>query len=385
MADETTEAPADEKPADEPIKPDQVTGPDGQVFVTPDETDFNPTEREPEYIERPQGQQYTWEQLTALSTQMSKSRLLPDVYRGHPENVMVMAVMAQELGWGLTTAMRFVHVIEGKPTVSPEGMLALVRRAGHSVQGEADSKAASIRGKRGDNGDEMWVRFTIADAQTAKLTGKDNWVKYPDAMLWARALGMLCRRLFSDVLLGAAYTPDEMGAVTDEKGEPIYTDSNVVRGIDWRSLGWKDEADMNAHRAETKVIMDALNPEARAEVRRLAGPMPDLADYSIGVWNRRHSVLLDIAGKAGIVDDDGKLLPQFEAAAEGEASDTPTSTSVEAVEVGPENEPETDVCLYCDSIVPVAEFDDHVAQCEAAEKDTVELPDPGAFDLGGYS
>lgn len=353
------------------ITPDQVTGPDGKV-VEPDETDFNPEAKPREFVEpTPSGPGYSWAELQAMSTQMSKSRLLPEVYRNHPENVMVMAIMAQELGWGLTTAMRFVHVIEGKPTVSPEGMLALVRRAGHHVTGEADARTASVRGVRADNGDEMWCRFTMADAVTAGIANKDNWKKYPDAMLWARALGMLCRRLFSDVLLGAAYTPDEMGAVTDENGNPIFVDASTLKGEkgpQWERLGWADEAAFMQARAETKTILDALPPETRAELRRVLGPAPDFANYNLGIWTNRHHAVVAAARKLGLVDDTDHLIVRVDAPAEPVAADEDQEPSPELVQAA-EDAADAEWVAQALGVAPEPE---------------PEVPEVGLFDEGGY-
>ena len=51
--------------------------------------------------------------------------------------------------------------------------------------------------------------WTLADAERAKLTGKDNWAKFPKAMLRARVSADLCRAVFPDALMGV-YDPDEM-------------------------------------------------------------------------------------------------------------------------------------------------------------------------------
>jgi hypothetical protein len=158
---------------------------------------------------------FDYSQAMQLAQAIKSSPMLPAAYRGKPDSIIVCAMMGAELGWGLATAMRFIQVIEGKPTVSPEGQLALVRRAGHSVSGHSDATGATVEATRSDTGDTMTVVFTMDDARRAGLTGKDVWKKYPEAMLWARAVSMVCRRLFSDVLLGAAYTAEEIGGDSD--------------------------------------------------------------------------------------------------------------------------------------------------------------------------
>ena len=61
----------------------------------------------------------------------------------------------------------------------------------------------------------------MADAEAAGLAGKKNWKQYQDAMLTWRAVGKLCRVLFPDVVLGAGYVPEELGAEVTSVGEVI--------------------------------------------------------------------------------------------------------------------------------------------------------------------
>jgi hypothetical protein len=212
-----------------------------------------------------------WEMMLAQAEQLAASGLVPGQYRGHPENVVTAALMGRELGWGVTTAMRFVHVIDGKPSVSPEGMAALVRRAGHSIVGSTSSTAATVTGRRGDSGDEMTFTFTLDDAVHAGLCqlregkpfsrSRDGkrlpWETYTQSMLWARALGQLCRMLFSDVLLGAAYVPEELGAAVDEDGAPIE-----VEVVEERQLA--DEPVLRELQARIEALSDDERDELRA-------------------------------------------------------------------------------------------------------------------------
>jgi len=172
---------------------------------------------------------------------LARSTIIPKAYRGHSENVVVAAMTGRAFGWDVMTAMRNGHVIEGVWALRPEAMLALIRRAGHSVTGETSPESATIAGKRCDTGDEFIVTFTIHDAIRARLcrlgadgmpyarseTGKVMpWEQYPQAMCWWRAVAQLARMLFSDVTLGLSYTPEELGAVVDEAGEVIEAEAH---------------------------------------------------------------------------------------------------------------------------------------------------------------
>lgn len=149
--------------------------------------------------------------LIRMSEMLAQSDLVPAAYRGKPANVLLAALAGSGFGFDVTMSMRSFNVIQGQPTLKPEVMLGLVRKAGHSVTGTTSADGATVTGRRADTGDEMTVSFTREDAQRAGLLGKGAWKTYPDAMMWARVVSKLCRMLFQDVTLGCAYVAEELG------------------------------------------------------------------------------------------------------------------------------------------------------------------------------
>ena len=147
-------------------------------------------------------------QLTADA--IAPSDLLPAAYRGKPANVLVAAHLGARYGWDPATSCQLVLVVDGKPTLSGGAMLGLIRQAGHSVSIQHGDGECVVRGKRADNGDTLETCFTMKEAAQAGLSKRRAWVQYPQDMLQWRAISRLARGLFSDVLLGVAYTPDEV-------------------------------------------------------------------------------------------------------------------------------------------------------------------------------
>ena len=140
---------------------------------------------------------------------LASSGLVPEQYRGKPDDIVVAAMFGRDLGWSPTMALQHVHVVKGKPALSAQSMLALVRGAGHSVQGDTSVAGATVTGTRADTGDSQTIAFGPEDQKRAGLSS-EVWRKYPAAMFWARAVSQLCRTLFPDVLMGVKYTPDEL-------------------------------------------------------------------------------------------------------------------------------------------------------------------------------
>ncbi len=168
---------------------------------------------------------------------LAKSSIVPAQYRGKPGDIVVAAMIGRDFGWSPTMAMTQVHVVEGKPTLSAQAMVALVRAAGHSLSGDSDAQGARLAGRRTDNGDTLEVEFTIWDAERAGLCTVDDqgrtrarsnggkrlpWEMYPQAMCWARAVSQLCRMLFADVLMGVSYTPEELDGIPGEISPALH-------------------------------------------------------------------------------------------------------------------------------------------------------------------
>ena len=157
-----------------------------------------------------------------------KNSIVPAAYRNNPSNIVAAGLFGRAFGWDVMTSMMNIHVIDGTASMKPEAMLGLVRRAGHSVEISIHPDGAVAVGKRADTGDEHTAQFTLADARNAGLDGKKNWKQYPEAMLQWRAVSKLCRSLFSDVVLGIGYVPEELGEETGPDGVPIELDMFVT-------------------------------------------------------------------------------------------------------------------------------------------------------------
>jgi hypothetical protein len=152
---------------------------------------------------------------------IASTEFVPPGLRGNLPAIMACVATGRELGIGDMAALKSIHVIDGKPTFSAELMVQLVRRHGHSITGEVSAESATVHGIRADNGDTMSVTWTLGMAANAGLAGKQNWKKYPEAMLWARAVSQLCRMLFADCFSGATYTPEELeGSVGEPQAGP---------------------------------------------------------------------------------------------------------------------------------------------------------------------
>lgn len=153
-----------------------------------------------------------WELIASQAEMMAKTTIVPKEFQGSPANLMAAGLMGQRFGWDIITAANNIEVVSGNPQLKIHALNALIRGAGHYLNGEADNEQATITGKRGDTGEQMTVTFTLEDGKRAGVAG--NWGKYPADHLWAKALRRLAKRLFADVALNLANDVDDEPAHT---------------------------------------------------------------------------------------------------------------------------------------------------------------------------
>jgi hypothetical protein len=146
-----------------------------------------------------------------MAQAMVESKFLPKSVQTAQQALAIMAT-GKEYGFSMMQSFRLIHIIEGKPSLSADAQLALVLSSGKAeyfMAEETSAKVAKYVTKRRGAPVEQRLSFTIDEAKDAGLTGKDNWKKYPSAMLRARCIAALARMVYPDVV-GGTYDPDEI-------------------------------------------------------------------------------------------------------------------------------------------------------------------------------
>lgn len=222
-----------------------------------------------------------WETIMAVAPIMKDSRLF-----GVSTESQAAAIMAKgyELGLTLTASFEFITVIQGKPTLSPRGALALVQQsgllAGLKIEDLKDGKgqplACRVSMKRA-GGFEYTAEFSMEDAKRAGLIKPDGaWQSYPANMLRWRALGYAIDVVFPDVV-GGLKRADEFGANLDAGG-------NVVDG-QWTTVPTPTMTAMQPAAAAPAVTLQQLVDEFGAEAIMAAngGQIPSSQEQLDGV------------------------------------------------------------------------------------------------------
>lgn len=134
---------------------------------------------------------------------------------------LTIIMTGMELGIAPATAMRGIYVIDGKPSLSADLMVAVLKGRPDVIARfdvlESNDKIARCVGRRRGSNTELEMEFTWEMAVKAGLSNKSTYKNYPGPMLLARCKSRLARALAEDLLLGL-YTPDELtnGTLADD-------------------------------------------------------------------------------------------------------------------------------------------------------------------------
>ncbi|MFL1444026.1 recombinase family protein [Nocardiopsis protaetiae] len=328
----------------------------------------------------------TLEAKIEYTRQLAHADMLPSQYRQKPANLLFAIEYAEMLGLSPMAAITGIHVIEGRPSASANLITDLVRRAGHRlrVRVEYDQRglpAAVAQIVRHD--DTEWtfearwdmdraVRAGLVRINDGKPVARDSkgralpWEKFPEAMLKARAITEVAREACAEALSGVGYTPEELGATVDERGEIVATDVTPVRrgsagpGASVRAAAaaavveqaqQETAQEPAAEEAPVRMITPAQTRKLGAAMREngISGRADALA-YVAEVIGRevgsRNELTVDEAGR--VID----ALERGYAAAQDEAAAAPASEEPAAVDEPADAEvaPETPESVWRDLV-----------------------------------
>ena len=172
-------------------------------------------------------------------------RMAPVMYKAHlfgvttPEQAAAIMLKGYELGLSITASFELIHVIDGKPGLSPRGAMALLHS--NSLVKEIKITRLEDKGKfigyecfmsRSDNGFSHTSRFTLEDANRAGLMKPNSgWMKYPENMCMYRAIGFAADVVAPDVTAGMTNimkAPEMYGVTLTEGGDVIEATATSI-------------------------------------------------------------------------------------------------------------------------------------------------------------
>ena len=169
------------------------------------------------------------------------------------EEAVALMLIAQAEGNHPAKAAQEYHVIQGRPALKADAMLARFQAAKGVVEWEelTDEVVSAYFSHPTACPKPIKVEWTMERAKNAQLTGKDNWRKYPRQMLKARVISEGVRMTYPGVAVGL-YTPEEVEQFDDDRTQS-------------RMVGHAQAAEVIASRIATGDVPHVTKSDAIAE------------------------------------------------------------------------------------------------------------------------
>ena len=157
----------------------------------------------------PATERWTVQDLEVMADRVAKSRL----FGLDASQAFTLMLLCQSEGLHPAKAVQRYHVIQGRPAMRSDAMLADFLKIGGTVKWITESddrekcEALFAHPKFAPEGKA--IRFSMDDAKAAGLLGNPTWQKYAPAMMRARVASIGIRMLAPGIVAGL-YTPEEV-------------------------------------------------------------------------------------------------------------------------------------------------------------------------------
>jgi len=199
------------------------------------------------------------------------------------DEAMAIMLLCQAESMHPAIAMRDYHVIQGRPALKADAILARFQQAGGSVKWETYTDECVTGIFSHPAGGSVPVTWTFDMAKKIGLTSKDNWRNYPRAMLRSRVVSEGVRTVFPGCVIGV-YTDEETEDFAARKSAPVQAapkDMGAVEIVEVAETDfplylpdgtcyayckdWKDYTDQYVSMVASINASAKLNPEQKGE------------------------------------------------------------------------------------------------------------------------
>ena len=164
-----------------------------------------------------------------LANIVAGSRDFPDCRT--PEKAAVRILAGKEMGVGPIASVIGIRVNAGRVSMDATLVAGCIKRSGrydYKITAHTNDVCALVFFENGEPVGES--AFSLADAKTAGLAGKDTWRSYPRNMMFARSLSNGARWYCAGIFGGSIYTHEELGYKVDEEGRAVESENGNGNG-----------------------------------------------------------------------------------------------------------------------------------------------------------
>ena len=177
-----------------------------------------------------------------------------------PDQAMALMLIAQAEGLHPAIAARDYHVINNRPTLRADAMLARFQAAGGKVDWGEYTDTRVVGTFSHPQGGSVRIEWTTKMAQDAGLTRNPTWKSYPRQMLRARCISEGIRTIYPGVTVGT-YTPEEAADMEPVRTQPAPPP--LVEEVPPPATVDVDKLVETIQSAATLEFLELLRPEMR--------------------------------------------------------------------------------------------------------------------------
>ena len=207
------------------------------------------------------------DQVERMALAVAKSRLFGIQT---PDQAFALMMICQAEGLHPAIAARDYHIIQGRPSLKADAMLARFQAAGGKVEWGEYTDTRVVGTFSHPKGGAVTIEWTIEMGRKAGLTKNPTWNQYPRQMLRSRCISEGIRTVFPGVVVGT-YSEEE---AEDKK----YEDKSLPNVV--RDMGEVEEvAPAPAALPSKEVMINRIKLAAtleglelwRADIRQMSG------------------------------------------------------------------------------------------------------------------
>jgi hypothetical protein len=184
---------------------------------------FAPTKED--YLEMSVGEPRNMLEVRALANFLSRSKFIPQAFRGDLNTAVMLIVTCKQYGLPIT-ALSEVMEVNGKVGFWGRTKLGIVLKSGvceYIIPTEQTDKKCTVETQRKGWPKPVSITYTLEQAEKAGLLARsDAWKKHPSDMLYWRAVSRIISQVYPDVIQGFA-TVEEI-----EEEQPVQQATAVA-------------------------------------------------------------------------------------------------------------------------------------------------------------
>ena len=171
---------------------------------------FAPTKED--YQEMSVGEPKNMLEVRALANFLSRSKFIPQSFRGDLNTAVMLIVTCKQYGLPIT-ALSEVMEVNGKVGFWGRTKLGIVLKSGvceYIIPTEQTDKKCTLETQRKGWPKPVSITYTLDQAEKAGLLARsDAWKKHPSDMLYWRAVSRIISQVYPDVIQGFATVEEE--------------------------------------------------------------------------------------------------------------------------------------------------------------------------------